>query len=126
MADQYAEVAENTIRRAKEQGKKGIAAFICEPFLVVPGLHIVPQTYFERVYNAVRENGGVCIADENYTGLGRIGTHNWAFQKFGVTPDILTTGTSIGNGHPMVRKKDQSSTSQTAQSHSMTYTFVLP
>lgn len=83
-------------------GRKGISAFICEPFLVVPGLHIMPPSYFERVYGAVRENGGVFIADENQTGLGRIGTHNWAFQKMGIIPDIITTGTSIGNGHPMV------------------------
>ena len=83
-------------------GRKGIAALICEPFLVVPGLHILPQNYFERLYATVRENGGVFIADENQTGLGRIGTHNWAFQKTGIIPDIVTTGTSIGNGHPMV------------------------
>ena len=69
---------------------------------MVPGLHILPQNYFERLYATVRENGGVFIADENQTGLGRIGTHNWAFQKTGIIPDIVTTGTSIGNGHPMV------------------------
>ena len=89
--------------KEKQCGRKGIAAFICEPFFVVPGLHIVPQNYFKRVYTIVREYGGICIADENHTGLGRLGTHNWAFQKFGVIPDIVTTGTSIGNGHPMVR-----------------------
>ena len=102
LADKYADLAENTIRRARQMGRKGIAALICEPFLVVPGLHILPQNYFERLYATVRENGGVFIADENQTGLGRIGTHNWAFQKTGIIPDIVTTGTSIGNGHPMV------------------------
>ena len=102
MADKYAELAENTIRKAKQMGRNGISALICEPFLVVPGLHILPRNYFERVYTAVKENGGVFIADENQTGLGRIGTHYWAFQKMGIVPDIVTTGTSIGNGHPMV------------------------
>ena len=102
LIDQYAELAETTIRKAKQMGRKGIAALICEPFLVVSGLHIVRKNYFERVYTAVKENGGIFIADENQTGLGRIGTHNWAFQKLGFVPDIITTGTNIGNGHPMV------------------------
>ena len=102
MAEKYADLAEATIKKAKQLGRKGIAALICEPFLVVSGLHIVRHNYFERVYTAVKENGGLFIADENQTGLGRIGTHNWAFQKLGFIPDILTIGVSIGNGHPMV------------------------
>ena len=102
MADKYADLAENTIRKARQMGRNGISAFICEPFLVVPGLQILPRNYFARIYAAVKENGGVFIADENQTGLGRIGTHYWGFQKIGIIPDIVTTGVSIGNGHPMV------------------------
>ena len=102
VADKYAELAENTIRKAKQNGANGISAFICEPFVVIPGLHILPSNYFERLYASVKENGGVFIADESHTGLGRIGTHYWAFQKIGMVPDIVTTGISIGNGHPMV------------------------
>ena len=102
LVEKYADQAEATIKEAKRLGRKGIAALICEPFLVVPGLHIIRHNYFERVYTAVKENGGLFIADENQTGLGRIGTHNWAFQKLGFVPDILTIGVSIGNGHPMV------------------------
>jgi 4-aminobutyrate aminotransferase-like enzyme len=53
------------------------------------------------VYEAVRAAGGVCIADEVQTGYGRIGTHFWAFEHYGVIPDIVVLGKPIGNGHPI-------------------------
>jgi 4-aminobutyrate aminotransferase-like enzyme len=49
----------------------------------------------------VRGAGGVCIADEVQTGFGRIGTHFYAFEKYGVVPDIVVLGKPIGNGHPL-------------------------
>ena len=49
----------------------------------------------------MRDAGGVCIADEVQTGYGRIGTHFWAFEKYGVVPDIVVLGKPIGNGHPI-------------------------
>ena len=45
--------------------------------------------------------GGVCIADEVQTGLGRMGTNFWAFEEQGVVPDIVVMGKPIGNGHPI-------------------------
>ena len=44
--------------------------------------------------------GGVCIADEVQTGLGRMGTSFWAFEDQGVVPDIVVIGKPLGNGHP--------------------------
>ncbi|MBZ0171455.1 MAG: aminotransferase class III-fold pyridoxal phosphate-dependent enzyme, partial [Phycisphaerales bacterium] len=55
----------------------------------------------ERVYNAVRNVGGVCIADEVQTGFGRTGEHFWGFENHGVTPDIVTMAKGIGNGAPI-------------------------
>jgi 4-aminobutyrate aminotransferase-like enzyme len=49
----------------------------------------------------VRSAGGVCIADEVQTGLGRLGTDFWAFAGQGVVPDIVVMGKSLGNGHPL-------------------------
>jgi 4-aminobutyrate aminotransferase-like enzyme len=53
------------------------------------------------VYARVRAAGGVCVADEVQTGFGRIGTHFWAFEAHGVTPDIVVLGKPIANGYPM-------------------------
>jgi 4-aminobutyrate aminotransferase-like enzyme len=35
------------------------------------------------------------------TGLGRIGTHFWAFQQHDVVPDIVVLGKPLGNGYPI-------------------------
>jgi 4-aminobutyrate aminotransferase-like enzyme len=67
----------------------------------VAGQIVLPQGYLPKVYEVVRAAGGVCIADEVQTGYGRIGTHFWAFQHYGVVPDIVVLGKPIGNGHPI-------------------------
>jgi alanine-glyoxylate transaminase/(R)-3-amino-2-methylpropionate-pyruvate transaminase len=54
-----------------------------------------------EAYAAIRENGGLCIADEVQTGFGRTGAHYWGFQNFGVTPDFVTMAKGIGNGVPL-------------------------
>jgi 4-aminobutyrate aminotransferase-like enzyme len=78
-----------------------LCGFIAESMPSVAGQIIFPDGYLARVYEAVRDAGGVCIADEVQTGYGRIGTHFWAFEKYGVVPDIVVLGKPIGNGHPI-------------------------
>ena len=79
----------------------GLAGFIAESLPSVAGQIIFPPGYLSAVYNAVRKAGGVCIADEVQTGYGRIGTHFWGFESYGVVPDIVVLGKPIGNGHPI-------------------------
>jgi len=81
--------------------KHRLRGFIAESMPSVAGQIVLPDGYLENVYNAVRAAGGVCIADEVQTGLGRIGTDFWAFEKYGVVPDIVVLGKPIGNGHPI-------------------------
>jgi 4-aminobutyrate aminotransferase-like enzyme len=81
--------------------KTGLCSFIAESMPSVAGQVILPDGYLEKVYDAVRASGGVCIADEVQTGYGRIGTHFWGFEKYGVVPDVVVLGKPIGNGHPI-------------------------
>jgi 4-aminobutyrate aminotransferase-like enzyme len=78
-----------------------LCGFIAESMPSVAGQIVFPDNYLARVYEAVRSAGGVCIADEVQTGYGRIGTHFWAFEKYGVVPDVVVLGKPIGNGHPI-------------------------
>jgi len=78
-----------------------LCGFIAETMPSVAGQIILPDGYLNKVYEAVRGAGGVCIADEVQTGFGRIGTHFYAFEKYGVVPDIVVLGKPIGNGHPI-------------------------
>lgn len=77
------------------------AAFICESILSCGGQIVLPKGYLKEVYRIVRSAGGVCIADEVQTGVGRVGEFFWAFQLQEVVPDIVTIGKPIGNGHPL-------------------------
>jgi 4-aminobutyrate aminotransferase-like enzyme/Ser/Thr protein kinase RdoA (MazF antagonist) len=98
--EKYAAHVSEVIEKLKRNGK-GLAGFIAETCPSVGGQIFLPADYLASVYRAVRAAGGVCIADEVQTGLGRIGTNFWAFQDHGVTPDIVVMGKPIGNGHPI-------------------------
>ncbi|HET9624919.1 MAG TPA: aminotransferase class III-fold pyridoxal phosphate-dependent enzyme [Kofleriaceae bacterium] len=78
-----------------------LAAFLAESCPSVGGQIMFPPGYLAGVYRAVRAAGGVCIADEVQTGLGRLGTAFWGFADQGVVPDIVVLGKSLGNGHPL-------------------------
>ena len=78
-----------------------LCGFIAESLPSVAGQIVLPQGYLNEVYDVVRAGGGVCIADEVQTGFGRIGTHFWGFEGYGVVPDIVVLGKPIGNGHPI-------------------------
>jgi 4-aminobutyrate aminotransferase-like enzyme len=62
---------------------------------------VLPEGYLREAFRRVRARGGLCIADEVQVGLGRAGSHFWAFEHQGVVPDIVTLGKPIGNGWPL-------------------------
>lgn len=78
-----------------------LCGFIAESLPSVGGQIVLPENYLATLYESVRRAGGVCIADEVQTGLGRIGSHYWGFELYGVEPDIVVLGKPIGNGHPI-------------------------
>jgi 4-aminobutyrate aminotransferase-like enzyme len=77
------------------------SAFIAESILSCGGQIEPPAGYLEAAYRHARAVGAICIADEVQIGFGRIGSHMWGFQSQGVSPDIVTLGKPIGNGHPI-------------------------
>jgi 4-aminobutyrate aminotransferase-like enzyme len=91
---------EETVRRVISGGTD-LCGFIAESMPSVAGQVVLATDYLKKAYRIVREAGGVCIADEVQTGYGRIGTHFWAFEYYGVVPDIVVLGKPIGNGHPI-------------------------
>ena len=62
---------------------------------------ILPERYLEEVYEEMRAEGALCVADEVQCGFGRHGSHFWAFEEQRVVPDVVTLGKPIGNGFPM-------------------------
>ena len=72
-----------------------------ETFPSVGGQIIPPEGYLAQVYSKIRKHGGVCIADEVQTGLGRLGDYYFGFEFQKVIPDIVVLGKPLGNGHPI-------------------------
>lgn len=77
------------------------AALIVEALPGCGGQLVPAPGVIAAAYDTVRDAGGVVIADEVQTGLGRVGTAFWAFQLHNVVPDIVTIGKPAGNGHPL-------------------------
>ncbi len=96
----YAQAVRDAVGRIRQAGRRP-AAFLCESILSCGGQVPLPAGYLVEAYRHVRAAGGVCIADEVQVGLGRVGTHWWAFEAHGVVPDIVTMGKPLGNGHPL-------------------------
>jgi 4-aminobutyrate aminotransferase-like enzyme len=78
-----------------------LAAFVCEPYYGNAGGMALPDGYLRQVYEATRDVGGLCVADEVQVGYGRLGSHFWGFEQQGVVPDIVTVAKAMGNGHPL-------------------------
>ncbi|MGI9531110.1 aminotransferase class III-fold pyridoxal phosphate-dependent enzyme [Lutimonas sp.] len=77
------------------------AAFIIEPIISCGGQVELPDGFLPEAYKLVREAGGLCISDEVQVGCGRMGSSFWGFEQHEVTPDIVTIGKPLGNGHPV-------------------------
>lgn len=99
-AQKYADLIDPAIAALQDKGH-GLAGFIAETFPSVGGQIIPPRGYLPAVYEKIRAAGGVCIADEVQTGLGRLGQYYFGFEHQGAVPDMVVLGKPIGNGHPI-------------------------
>jgi len=73
------------------------AAVVLEPVQGEAGAVVPPDDYLPGVRASCDEHGVLLIADEVQTGLGRTGAL-FAVDHWGVVPDILTLGKSLGGG----------------------------
>ncbi len=96
----YAEDVRRQVEALAANGRSP-ALFFSEGILGTGGQLSLPEGYLREAYAHVRAAGGLCLADEVQVGFGRVGSHMWAHELQGVTPDIVTMGKPIGNGHPM-------------------------
>lgn len=82
------------------QSSGNLAAFIAEPILSSGGIIDLPHGYLAALKRKCEERGMLLILDEAQTGVGRTGTM-FAFERDGVTPDILTLSKTLGAGLPL-------------------------
>ncbi|MFZ5814691.1 MAG: acetylornithine transaminase [Bacillota bacterium] len=94
----YAEFGD--LEALKAQVNEQTAAVILEPVQGEGGIHIHPKEYLEAVRALCDQVGALLIFDEIQCGLGRIGTF-FAYQSYGVKPDIITLAKALGGGLPI-------------------------
>jgi 4-aminobutyrate aminotransferase-like enzyme len=99
-AEQYAAHLHEAIDALAQRGHRP-AALIVDTVFSSEGIPRVPEGYLARAAGIVRAAGGVFVADEVQAGFGRTGSNFWGFEHHDATPDIITMGKPMGNGHPV-------------------------
>jgi 4-aminobutyrate aminotransferase-like enzyme len=77
------------------------AALLVDTIFSSDGVFAEPAGFLAGAVKAIREAGGLFIADEVQAGFGRMGSHMWGFQRHGLVPDLVTMGKPMGNGYPI-------------------------
>jgi len=76
------------------------AAVIIEPIQGDAGVRIPDREFMIRLRERCDKTNTLLIFDEVQCGMGRCG-HLFAFERFGIEPDILTLGKALGGGMPI-------------------------
>lgn len=83
-----------------EISKGDVCCVIIETIQGVGGLDQPSQEFYQNIASLSKENGALLIADEVQCGYGRSGKF-FAFQHYGIKPDIITVAKGMGNGFPI-------------------------
>lgn len=79
---------------------ESVAALIVEPVQGEGGVRVIERELIEYIRRMTSERGIALIFDEIQCGLGRLGTF-MAYERFGVTPDMVTLAKPLAGGLPM-------------------------
>lgn len=94
----YAEF--NNLASVEELINDGTCAIMVEPIQGEGGVKPADLEFLRGLRNICDREGILLIFDEVQTGMGRSGKL-FAFQNYGVKPDILTTAKGLGGGFPI-------------------------
>ena len=79
---------------------QSVAAVITEPIQGEGGIRVPSDAWMRRLRDRCTQTGALLLFDEIQTGMGRTGTL-FAFEGFGVVPDIMTVAKALGGGMPL-------------------------
>jgi len=85
----------DALRRELEAGD--VAAFVVEP-IQGKGVFVAPDDYLSEAVDLCHRHGALLAVDEVQTGIGRTGTF-FAFEQWGVVPDIVTVAKALSGGY---------------------------
>ncbi|MZI94186.1 acetylornithine/succinylornithine family transaminase [Vibrio sp. CAIM 722] len=112
----------NDLEALKAASSDKTAAVIVEPIQGEGGVIPATPEFLQGVRELCDQHNAVLIFDEVQTGVGRTG-HLYAYQGYGVTPDVLSTAKALGGGFPIgaILTTDKFATGLTVGSHGTTY-----
>ena len=90
----------NNLESVKNQITQKTCAIIIEPVQGEGGIYPATHEFLHGVKALCEENDILLIFDEIQCGMGRTGSL-FAFQQYGVTPDIMTAAKALGCGVPV-------------------------
>ena len=76
------------------------AAILIEPIMGEGGVRVVPPEFLRALRRLCDEHGLVLVFDEVQSGMGRSG-ELFAYQRYGVAPDIMGLAKALGGGFPI-------------------------
>jgi 4-aminobutyrate aminotransferase len=77
-----------------------VACVVLEPVQGEGGFIPMPEDFIRALKALCEEHGIVYVDDEVQAGTGRTG-RLWAIEHYGVAPDLLVSGKSLGGGLPL-------------------------
>lgn len=93
----YDNAAYNDAQALRDAVTPETVAVIVEPIQGEGGVNMPDPGYFKALRAICDEHDLLLICDEVWTGCGRTG-RPFAYQHWGVTPDIMTLGKGVGGG----------------------------
>ena len=79
---------------------ESVACVVLEPVQGEGGFIPMPRDFPQRLQELCAAHGILYVDDEVQAGVGRTGPV-WAIEHYGVTPDLLVSGKSLGGGLPL-------------------------
>ena len=96
----FSHVEFNNIAALEEALTPQTCAVMLEPIQGEGGVVVPDDGYLKDVRSLCDRNGILLILDEVQTGMGRTGSL-FAYEHFGITPDIMTLAKGLGGGAPI-------------------------
>lgn len=90
----------NNVEALREAVDANTAAVFLEPIQGEGGVRPATPDFLQAARQITRERGCLLILDEIQTGMGRTGKR-WAFEHFGIVPDMVTMAKALGGGVPI-------------------------
>lgn len=90
----------NNLSAVEQAVNSKTAAILLEPVQGEGGVRVADKSYLKGLRELCRQKDILLIFDEVQTGVGRTGTL-FAYEHFGVVPDIMTLGKGLGGGLPI-------------------------